>query len=94
VQNVRDDDLDDSGDVEETADVLNPHYYRRGDVEVFDALLSWGFGRDYAIGNIVKYVVRAGHKGAADPDLRKARWYLDKLIELQEGGEDGGEESD
>ena len=34
-------------------------------------------------GNIVKYVTRWRHKGGVD-DLRKARYYIDRLIELAE----------
>jgi hypothetical protein len=37
----------------------------------------------YLEGNIVKYVSRWKDKGGVD-DLRKARHYLDKLIEIQE----------
>jgi hypothetical protein len=38
----------------------------------------------YLEGNIVKYVSRWKDKGGVD-DLRKARHYLDKLIEVQDG---------
>tara|TARA_R110000824_G_scaffold1643_6_gene8157 strand:+ start:8329 stop:8466 length:138 start_codon:yes stop_codon:yes gene_type:complete len=39
----------------------------------------------YAEGNIIKYVSRHKHKGKAVQDLKKARWYLDRLIkELEE----------
>jgi len=37
---------------------------------------------DYLEGNIVKYVVRHKDKGGLE-DLRKARHYLDKLIEVR-----------
>ena len=43
------------------------------------AIQPWDF-----IGNIVKYVSRWRDKGGID-DLRKARHYLDKLIELESG---------
>jgi len=35
----------------------------------------------YAEGNIIKYVSRHKYKGKAIQDLKKARWYLDKMIE-------------
>ena len=40
----------------------------------------------YFTGNCVKYVSRWKDKGGVD-DLKKARHYLDKLIELEEGKE-------
>lgn len=39
-------------------------------------------GLDFFEGNIVKYVTRWRQKGGVD-DLRKARHYLDKLIEME-----------
>lgn len=38
---------------------------------------------NYARGNIIKYVTRAGLKDASKEveDLEKARWYLDREIE-------------
>jgi len=39
---------------------------------------------DYFEGNIIKYVSRWRTKGGID-DLRKARHYLDKLIEMEAG---------
>ena len=35
---------------------------------------------DFHLGNVVKYVSRAGKKGDALEDLKKARWYLDRKI--------------
>lgn len=35
---------------------------------------------NFNLGNAVKYIWRAGDKGAALQDLRKARWYLDREI--------------
>jgi len=34
--------------------------------------------------NVVKYVSRYQHKNGLE-DLKKARWYIDRLIELEEG---------
>ena len=38
----------------------------------------------FCLGNVLKYVWRADHKGNALEDLRKARWYLDREIALRE----------
>lgn len=34
----------------------------------------------FCLGNVVKYVVRADHKGQPIEDLEKAAWYLDREI--------------
>ena len=36
---------------------------------------------NYHLGNVVKYITRADHKGKRLEDLKKARWYLDREIE-------------
>lgn len=38
----------------------------------------------FCIGNAVKYLWRAGLKGDALDDLRKARWYVDREISRRE----------
>jgi hypothetical protein len=38
----------------------------------------------FALGNVIKYVMRAPFKGHELEDLRKARWYLDDEIKRQE----------
>ncbi len=35
---------------------------------------------NFCLGNAVKYIWRAGEKGNAIEDLRKAKWYLDREI--------------
>jgi hypothetical protein len=47
-------------------------------IETFDYINSWRMG--YAQGNIIKYVSRYKYKGKDLQDLKKARWYLEKLI--------------
>jgi|TARA_Y200000002_G_scaffold297309_2_gene251933 hypothetical protein len=39
---------------------------------------------DYVRGNIIKYVTRFPYKGTPVSDLKKARWYLDYLINEEE----------
>mgnify|MGYP001611350049 FL=1 len=61
------------------ADPVNhPSHYTLGGIEVIDAIEAWGLG--FHEGCVVKYVARARHKGRELEDLRKARWYLDRLI--------------
>ena len=60
-------------------DIVNhPPHYTATAVEPIVAIEAWELG--FHLGNCVKYVARAGRKGDALEDLRKARWYLDRAI--------------
>jgi len=52
-------------------------------IETYDYIRSWKMG--YPESNVIKYVTRHPYKGKSLEDLRKARWYLNKLIEEIEG---------
>lgn len=54
-----------------------PHYAGNG-LEAIQVIE--GFSLGFHLGNVVKYVLRAGRKGQAIEDLQKARWYLDREI--------------
>lgn len=41
---------------------------------------------NFNLGNAIKYIWRAGNKGNALEDLKKARWYLDDEINRREAG--------
>ena len=58
-------------------DNINPTYYVGSKIQVSDFIAE--FKLDYFAGNIVKYVVRHKFKNGLE-DLKKARWYLNKLI--------------
>ena len=46
---------------------------------------------NFCIGNATKYLWRAGLKGAAIIDLKKARWYIDREIQrLERSSAPGG----
>jgi hypothetical protein len=60
--------------------IISPDYYKKGNIEVTDFILDQSMS--FLEGNVVKYLVRHKEKSGID-DLRKARWYLDKLIEEQ-----------
>jgi transcriptional regulator with XRE-family HTH domain len=65
-------------------DTINhPLHYRAGGVETIDFIEAKDL--NYRLGNVVKYVSRAGKK-ESDPleDLKKARWYLDREIAVRE----------
>lgn len=58
--------------------VDHPPHYTQGKIEVIDFIDDQQLG--FYEGNVVKYVVRARHKGKRIEDLKKAQWYLSRLI--------------
>jgi predicted 2-oxoglutarate/Fe(II)-dependent dioxygenase YbiX len=62
--------------------VNHPQHYAGGGIEVIDAIEAWQLG--FHLGNVVKYIARAEHKGTPIQDLKKARWYLDREISRRE----------
>jgi hypothetical protein len=68
-----------------TSDPVNPSHYKQGGIECIEAIkaaLLDGFD-DYLVGNIIKYIWRRKWKNGVE-DLKKARWYLDRLIQEEE----------
>ncbi len=64
-----------------TSDPVNPSHYKQGAIECIEAIkaaLRGGFTA-YLWGNILKYTWRWPSKNGIE-DLKKARWYLDRLI--------------
>ena len=65
----------------ETTNNEGPQYYRRGSIQV------WSFIRDqelnFHLGNVIKYVCRAGHKFDDIDDLEKAIHYLKNEVEYR-----------
>jgi len=60
----------------------HPKHYNVGKYEVIDVIEDWKLG--FNLGNVVKYVGRADHKGAASSDLYKALFYLNREIANRE----------
>lgn len=65
-------------------EINHPSHYTLGNIEVIDFIEDQVLG--YHLGNVVKYVCRAGKKEGSDyvTDLKKARWYLDRQIQKVE----------
>jgi len=62
------------------ADPVNhPAHYKVGGIETIDFIEAKSLG--YHLGNAVKYITRADHKGNRLQDLQKAKWYIDRAIE-------------
>src|SRR5690606_10959106 len=73
------------------ADPVNhPPHYTQGKVESIDAIESAlgeeGF-KGFLAGNAMKYIHRYRHKNGLE-DLKKARWYMDRLIKTLETKEE------
>ena len=58
--------------------VDHPAHYNKGKIEVIDFIEDQQL--PFHLGNVVKYIARAGSKGDKLEDLKKARWYLDRYI--------------
>jgi len=56
-----------------------PEYYQRGNIEVWDFIRDQSL--NYHLGNVIKYVCRAGYKEDDLKDLKKAAHYLLNEIE-------------
>lgn len=61
------------------SDLVNhPPHYKSGGIETIDFIEAKDL--NYRLGNVVKYVSRAGKKGDPIQDLEKAAWYLQREI--------------
>jgi len=58
--------------------VNHPEHYKVGGIETIDFIEGKNLG--YNLGNAVKYISRADHKGNRLQDLQKAQWYLNREI--------------
>lgn len=73
-----------------TMNAINPQHYKNGEVECIDALKAATVNKSgieaVCTANIIKYLWRYESKNGLE-DVRKARWYLDRLIqEIEAGG--------
>ena len=83
--------LDDTRKTRMHDPVNSPSHYTRGKMEVIDFIEDQGL--NYHLSSVLKYVCRAGHKGAYPgqtqrdmeiEDLKKAAWYLNRYIQCLE----------
>ena len=66
--------------------VNHPSHYTQGGIECIDAMEA-ALGKqvviDFCLGNAFKYIFRCKNKNGLE-DVKKANWYLNKLINLTE----------
>ncbi len=65
-------------------DPVHPPHYTGLSPQPIEVIEAWGLG--YCLANAVKYISRAGRKGPAVDDLRKAIWHLEREISRLEKG--------
>ena len=69
------------------ADAINPSHYKQGKVECIDALESATVHKTgleaVCTANVIKYLWRYEAKNGLE-DVRKAQWYINKLIDYLE----------
>ena len=63
-------------------ELTNPKHYKIGSVEAITVIEDWNL--DFHLGNVIKYIARACHKGDLIGDLKKASWYINRKIQLLE----------
>lgn len=66
--------------------VNHPKHYTSGKIEVIKIMedqLTPEEYRGYIKGQVIKYITRERYKNGLE-DLKKARWYLDRLIKKME----------
>lgn len=69
-------------------DNVNKPIHYQGKVEAIESIesaLSYEAFKGYLAGNAHKYIIRFDRKNGVE-DLRKAKWYIDKLIKHMEDG--------
>jgi len=63
--------------------VEKPDHYNKGSIEAIEAIKASMPANEfngYLKGNALKYLWRYDYKGKPVEDLRKCRWYIDRLI--------------
>ena len=67
-----------------TPDAVNPDHYKVGGIEAIDYMRAKSSRAEftgYLRLSALKYLSRAGHKGEALEDYRKAQWFINRLVE-------------
>ena len=78
-------------------DMINrPAHYTQGKVECLDALqsmMSEASYKDFLRAQVIKYVWRCEDKGNSEIDLKKAGFYLNRLLQLQQTVDNSAKEN-
>ena len=63
--------------------VNSPQHYQGKGIEAIDVIEA--FELNFALGNAVKYILRADKKANKKQDLEKAKWYLEHELDKFNG---------
>jgi iron-sulfur cluster repair protein YtfE (RIC family) len=68
--------------------IAHPEHYggKENPYEAIKVIEAWDL--DFCLGNVVKYISRAGKKNNTIEDLKKAQWYLNRKINQMENNND------
>lgn len=76
-------------DTQQVDNVNHPSHYTQGGIECIEAIkasMTHEAFCGYLKGNVQKYMWRYEHKGGVE-SLKKAQWYLDRLVAERDSGE-------
>ena len=66
------------------SDIYKPKHYTNNEIEAIEfieqTVKHYPSEQAYLIGNVIKYLARANHKGTKESDLLKAENYLHRAI--------------
>lgn len=73
----------------ENIDIVNhpPHYKAANGVETIDVIEGFTDPISWNMGNVIKYICRWQNKNGLE-DLKKAQFYLNRLIDIVENKEE------
>lgn len=68
-------------------DWINPDHYKSGGIETIDYMQAKSTPEEF-VGHLrltaLKYLSRAGHKDDVLQEFKKAKWYVDRLVDYME----------
>jgi len=80
--------------VQHAIDMVNhPKHYETGKfecIEVMQEVFGKGAVEDFCLCNAFKYLYRCTNKSDMIQDIEKARWYIDKFLELERADDVAG----
>ncbi len=79
-----DDENDKYAKLDEPDMINHPPHYNTGQIEPLDVMEDWDFAEGHYAGCVIKYISRYKHKGKPVEDLKKAEFYLKRLIGIIE----------
>ena len=53
-------------------------HYKQGEIQPIEVIEDWDL--NFCVGNAIKYIARAKHKGTEVEDMEKAIWYLERHL--------------